>query len=246
MNCQQAEKLLPLYAGGDLEQKRELLVGAHVQTCATCAAEVDGFRTTALVLQELTPPAIGEDVYDEIRRQVWRRIEADSSARYVPRLFAGWFQPRTAWAVATIVVIAIMLTGAYLISNRHAAPRSSVLEIAGNGQISNPQTGNAPLNRQRDTPAKLTAGNDQGRSARRTRHFGPRVPAMAPRDSLAANGSDVAPLNVKPRLEEDSLQPSTESGLKNIRLEIQTSNPNIRIIWLSHPETKRSPNSKGI
>jgi len=245
VNCQQAGKLLPLYAGGDLDQKREQLVAAHVQLCATCAAEVVEFHTTGRLLQELTLPVIRDGAYDEIRRQVWQRIESDSAGPRVPWRFAGWFQPRAAWAAATIVVIAIMLTAIYVISNRRGAPRSSETEIAGHNQKSDgPTASNSPV-KQSEVPVKLKAGSYQGRGARRIRHFGQPVPANAERGSLAANASVASSVTVKPRFEKSSSDSTAEPGLKDIRMEIQTSNPNIRIIWLSQPESKRSPNTKG-
>jgi len=246
VNCQQAEKLLPLYAGGDLDQKRERLIAAHVKSCASCAVEVDEFRTTARLFQELARPPIREDAYDEIRRNVWRKIEADSAVRHVPRLFIDWFQPRAAWAAAAIVIIAITLTAAYLISNKRLTPQNSVAKIAGDGERStNPQPSGNPLDHQRENPVKLTAGRHQRQGLRRIRNFGQRVPANAERDSLVANASVVSSVTVRSPGEEDGSDPTTDSQLKDIRVEIQTSNPNIRIIWLSHPETKR-PTAKGI
>jgi hypothetical protein len=139
-----------------------------------------------------------------------------------------------------------MLTGVYLISNRRGAPRSSKTEIAGHDQKSDgPTSSNSSPAKQSEAPAKLTEGSYQGRGARRIRHFGQRVPANAERGSLAANASVSSSVTVKPRLEKDSSDSTTEPGLKDIRMEIQTSNPNIRIIWLSQPESKRSPNTKG-
>src|SRR6185369_14908609 len=76
MNCQQIDEWLPLYASRDLDERREHLVVAHLQTCASCAKAAAEYRETQDLMHGFGVPAVTDEVYAQIRQQVWRRIEA--------------------------------------------------------------------------------------------------------------------------------------------------------------------------
>ena len=100
MNCQQIDEWLPLYASRDLDERREHLVVAHLQTCASCAKAAAEYRETQDLMHGFGVPAVTDEVYAQIRQQVWRRIEAESNGRSFFALVKEWFQPRLVWAAA--------------------------------------------------------------------------------------------------------------------------------------------------
>jgi len=243
VNCQQAGKLLPLYGSAEFESVHQQQLATHLELCPSCAAEFDDYRITDQLLLELTPPRIRDDVYDEIRRDVWRKIEGGSSATSFGQFLGAWFDPRTVWAVATVLLLVVLVGAIYLISNR--APLTAQPPVAGSGaELTNRQ----PQNSQPDsrTVNSLAATSQPAASVSvPPRHRQLRHALRVERDSLAANDLNAA-RRIEQRQRDDSSQsPAELDPQQNIRLEIQTSNPNIRIIWLVNPETKRPQNSKG-
>jgi hypothetical protein len=252
MNCKQVQELLPLYVGRDLEEKRERKVTAHVHSCAECAGAADEYRETRQLLQDFAPPPFSEDVYVGIRGRVLREIEAESTASSLPELVAVWFRPRLTWAVASAALIAFTLLAFYFIANRRSD------QLAGKDAVEQPAR-NEKGGSQRDTraaPPPSSHGGDQPQLAgirqpgqRKSR--GVLTPGVK---SVAANSSDgkSTVANVSPQTNysvELSVFPARDSAAsgKILRVEIQTKDPNIRIIWFTSPETKPAvPNSKGI
>jgi putative zinc finger protein len=252
MNCKQIENLLPLYVSRDLDERREQLVAAHVQACNECHSAADEYRETRLLLQEFAPPAFSEDVYAEIRQNVWREIETESAAPSVSDVIAGWFRPRLTWAVATALLVAVSVLGIYLIGNRWTVRQP----VAVSGPEKKPtapnkQTGAPPETVVTTSPSPSGEGMKEPRQAyiHYPERKGDRRRAPDRADSLVAKAPDARPLNVvSPAINnsaESDASPARDSG-KVLRMEIQTKDPNIRIIWFAQQDTKpTSPNSKG-
>jgi hypothetical protein len=254
MNCKQVQELLPLYVGRDLEAKRESLVTAHVQSCAECACAADQYRETRQLLQDFAPPVFSEDVYAGIRGRVLREIQ-ESTGPSLPEFVAAWFRPRLTWAVASAVLIASVLFAIYFITNRGNDGHDAAEKRPATVQ---PSVNHQPEPRsQGDTQAALPSpSNERIKDERLVRQ-----PRKKSRDALTAraNSATVIVPDAKSAVANVSPQPnnSAEPGLfpapdsaaseKILRVEIQTKDPNIRIIWFTSPETKPAvPNSKGI
>src|SRR5262249_47622600 len=122
MNCKQVEGLLPLYAGHDLDEKRERLIADHLPSCAACAHAAEEYQQTRLLLHEFAPPTFNDDLYAVVRQNVRRRLETESRPPSVRQLIAGWLQPRWAWAPAALL-IAVSVFGVYLLVRPGAGPR---------------------------------------------------------------------------------------------------------------------------
>ena len=239
MNCKQLDELLPLYAGRDLDEKRARLVSEHLQICSACARVAGEYRDAVELTQHFAPPVFSDNVYSNVRRQVMQQIE-DEPTPLLPQLFAGWFRPRVAWAVASALIIALGFFALYVVVNRTAdvqpvaethPPIIEYPESTPTPRITNPaNAGSTPQ------PTK-----DKGKGIRR---FVNRTPKAVDSSSRTASVSrtlrDPKATNSLPARD----AAPAESPL---RVEIQTQNPNIRIIWFSQQSTKPAlPNSKGI
>ena len=253
MNCKQVEDLLPLYVGRDLEARSERLVTAHVESCAACSAAAAEYRQTRELLQEFAPPAFSEDVFAGIRQNVWRQIEAESASLSVSELIAGWFRPRVIWAAASALLVAVLALGIFWIGNR-SRPQQKVAVNASetNRDRSNEQIAAVPPH-ETSTPAP-PAPREGVKGPRQVyiRHSGRRGDRNRAPDrlnTLVANGPDALPNTTgTPRLGTSSdPDPSpARDSVKTLRVEIQTKDPNIRIIWFAQRDTKPvSHNSKG-
>jgi len=253
MNCKQIEKLLPLYAGRDLDAQSERLITAHIEACAACAATAGEYQQSRELLQEFAPPAFSEDVYAGIRQNVWRQIETESTTVSVSELIAGWFRPRVIWAVASALLVAVLVLGIFLIGNRSRTQQTVVINAPEmNRNRSSKQIVAIPPH-EKSSPSPLAQregvkGPRQvyiGHSERR----GDRKRAPDRLNTLVANAPDALPkTSGSPRLgtpSDPDPSPARDS-VKTLRMEIQTKDPNIRIIWFAQRDTKPvSHNSKG-
>lgn len=246
MNCKQLEELLPLYAGRDLDEKRARLVSEHVQICSACARVAGEYRDAVELAQHFAPPVFSDTVYASVRRQVMQQIEHEPTAPLLTQMFASWFQPRIAWAAASALIIALGFFAVYLIVNRGADVRSvaenpTVNRTEGTAQsIATPQT-TEPVS----PPIPVKRADEKRRRIHSFVNRSPLVAAKAP-------GSSSRAASISPKLREPeagtSLPPvDAAAGKLPLRVEIQTKDPNIRIIWFSQSNSKPSlPNSKGI
>jgi hypothetical protein len=252
MNCKQTAELLPLYAGRDLDAERERLVTAHLESCAACGSAAVEYRESRQLLQDYVPPVFSEDVFAEIRQNVWRQIETESTRRPSWEAITGLFRPRPAWALAAGVLIFALLFGFYLIAHRSTGPQ----QMPGTYSASKPSLRDpeppAPL----PAPKVLLPPGDSKENPGAERFVGNRPIHRPHRNRLVeSNSATVAVSAPSPKTDNSSsansaVQFDVRSDLKPenpLRMEIQTKNPNIRIIWFSQPDRKRvSTTSKGI
>ena len=243
MNCQQIDELLPLYAGRDLDEKRARLVSEHVQNCVACARVAAEYQQTVELTQHFAPPVFADNVYASVRRQVMQQIEAEPKTPLLTQMFGGWFRPRTAWAFASALIIALGVFALYLVVNRSA----DVRPVADNHP-----TVNSPEQNPQSTaalPAPQTVKPDAPRKApvEKRRGLLNRPSFVAARDPRTASRTGISP-KLRDSEAANSLPPEDEvPGKSPLRVEIQTKNPNIRIIWFSQSNSKPAlPNSKGI
>jgi Putative zinc-finger len=250
MNCSQIEKFLPLYAGHDLDRRREHLVETHLETCVGCAVAVADYRAARELVRGLTLRVVGDDVYSEIRNNVWRRIERESRPSFFQSITV-WFQPRFVWtAAAATLLIAVSIIGIYVVAQRSAMqtaavanqprevnqPKNEAVERLVNGPVDEREDNSIPPQRQagvlkrRGKPDHLRAP-DRGNS----------LVAYLP-DTQVARSESSSPIVA--REDSEFAAPNSE---KSLRLEIQTNNPNIRIIWFAQQAAKPAAvHSKGI
>ena len=253
MNCQQVQDLVPLYIGSDLDETRAPLVAAHVQVCETCTRAEHEYRETTQLLQTFVPPAFTEDFYAAMRRSVWQNLEEKPKSSALSRFIADLFHPRLGWALASAVLIAVSAVGIYVISRRGAVQQpfvSTQTPLTAATQDNQPTT--SSQNNGSSTRSSALSGSKpprtnvhpiQVRQNRNTIHDRVNLPTVS---AIAA----VSPASISAPAAGESRQ--ADSGVSDashapLRVEIQTKNPNIRIIWFTPRDPKSSaPNSKGI
>lgn len=244
MTCKQMGELLPLYAGRDLDEKRARLVSEHVQICSACAQVAGEYQDAIELAQHFAPPVFSDHVYASVRRQVMQQIEDEPTAPLLPQMFGSWFRPRLTLAVASALLIALGFLALYLVVNRTA----DVQPVANIQPAVNPeQTPESTATPQTTDP--ISAENKPAKDKRRRIHsFVNRSPLVA----VKAPGSESQTAEILPKLRDPEAAnslPAVEAapGESPLRVEMQTKDPNIRIIWFSQPNTKPAlPNSKGI
>jgi len=250
MNCKSVEPLLSLYVGRDLGEEHSRLVAAHLQTCTQCTLAADEYAGARELLKVYAPPFFSDQIYAGIREQVLNEIGRESHARVWPGIFSQSFlalvQPRMRWITAALL-LAISVAALYLSRNRShqlrndhqvAVPtRQPGAEVrsensARSSSFSNTRqdrmvTARGPITVRRKASAGVLAAN-RSRELNKTTKI-----AASTNDRVVQRAVGVT-------------QPSPASA--PLRVELQTSDRNIRIIWLSgqRPPAGGSDGSKGI
>ncbi len=223
MNCKQTEELLPLYAGRELEEKRAMLVNAHLQTCAACARVADEYHEAVQLTGQFAPPIFSDAVYAGIRQRVLREIQTEALAPAWSQTIATSFRSRLTWATAGVLLIVVSIFAIYSVIDR--------------GNVEQ-RLANRPANvehgtKERSTPpASVNTGGEKQKLAS--------VPQLQRRKRSRATLADrMSTVSPQPgSLPEPMLLPNSASLVKPLRMEIQTKDPMIRIIWFVQPETK--------
>jgi hypothetical protein len=235
MNCKNVEPLLSLYAGRDLEEEHARLVAAHLQSCTKCTLVADEYAGTSQLLQGYEPPFFSDEIYAGIREQVLNKIESHAHVKpgIFSQLFLGLVQPRIGWVTAALL-LATSVTALYLSRNHlRQLPNDRQVAVQTNepnqadvrSEDSNVSAGYSSFS----TKGQRRMASARGRITRK-REANPRVVAT---NRVVQHVVDVS-------------QPS--SAPAPLRVEMQTSDRNIRIIWLSgqRPSAGGRDGSKGI
>ena len=230
MNCRRVETMIPLYVEGDLESRLSDRIASHLEWCGRCNWLADEYKESQSWLRSAEPPAFDDTFLTDLKRDVLKGV---SNTR--PSFLASLLGLRTqqwnrrqvlALGAALMIVFGVLVL--YLsrtgVNNGRAAR-----EIAGQPQG---EDENNP------SPPALTTGTKRAPGASSEGRHRSRV------------GSTVSERTVEPPLfSEANKSPETDSPNKEIvpdatfdsremlRIEIQTSDPNIRIIWFAPKET---------
>ena len=238
MNCKQAEELLPLYAGRDLEDSHATLVSEHLQTCAACASVADEYSESIQLTEQLAPVDFSEAVYAGIRKRVLYEIEKEVLAPSWSQTIASLFQPRLTWAMASVLLMLVSMFLIYFIVKRgNNEPQRADKRPA----MVQPGTTEGP--RRDEPPSKSTGGEKQQQAGvhppRRKRFRAKSTEAVSIANNVSRQPGNVPEGEVSPH-------PDSAALSKTLRVEIQTKDPNIRIIWFVQQETKPiNSSSKG-
>lgn len=245
MNCQSAEQLIPLFSGGDLKSQEAERVRLHLENCAHCCQVAEEFAASQAWLSEFAAPEFDEAVFADLRASVRREIQATEERgrrSWIDWLLPRW-NPRLAFAA---VAVLILLAGLAAVVYR-TKPSSRETTVAGGEK---PKTAMTPLpptpqieqgQAFAGVPPKLSPANRQGHKSQR---LTPDVKALlteSPTTDLTAQSQNVPSPTTEPAANSDLTASVSEREM--LRIELQTKDPNIRIIWLA-PKSDSTPNSK--
>ncbi|HKO35093.1 MAG TPA: zf-HC2 domain-containing protein [Pyrinomonadaceae bacterium] len=237
MNCKQLDELLPLYAGRDLDEKRARRVSEHLENCSACARVAGEYREAVELAQHFAPPIFSDNMYASVRRQVMQQLEDEPTAP-LASLFGSWFRPRIVWAAASALIIAFGFFALYLVVNRTPDFQPVADKPA---EVSHPE----------QTPDSIAIPGTRPWGAEKRKPAEDKRKGFVNRP-LKAVDSSLRTASISPKLREPEAATSLPAvdaapGKSPLRVEIQTKDPNIRIIWFSQSNSKPAlPNSKGI
>ena len=251
MSCPDVEPRVALYAGGELDEALAGEVEGHVTACGSCRALLLALREQREAMVGSSAAAPTQDQLDDMRHGVLAAIARGDAGRSILDSFRfAPFRP-LAWglgglAAAALVALAVWVTvpGPQEVpAGQPAAARDRVPNQA--VVVPVPRTPDAkavPVERRAEARrvAPATSSRSEGAAAR--------PPLAWPRREATA--TSVAGVSLASDARETAAEGRTAAELLDApagpvrRIEFQTADPNIRIIWLLH-EQAPDPNRSG-
>jgi Putative zinc-finger len=241
LSCKHAVRLISDYLAHDLSNSEEREVRAHLVLCENCRRLADEFvKSSSLLAQALTPPEFDAGFYSGIRTAVISEIARERESSPFSFLRRRWLY---ASAFAALVVVgALMLQHAGAFGTRRkmdsaVASQSGQPDLAAETIIKaspSPPLANSLEKAAKRSETQESVSNRIGRHP--TGRPGDRQFAAARERDGSSMSKPVADKRSETAL---ALRSATNTGTSESeaadhvsRIEIQTSDPNIRIIWL--------------
>jgi len=240
MNCDRAERLLPLLGRGDLKPKDGRALQDHLVDCSRCGESVHDYAQFFDLLHSTAELDFDEEFFGRIRRSVLSEIRLREPRLPTP---LQWWRSNPVAVLGIVVLVVIAFGAGIAVLNRtwlglhNERVASSTEEVHGVHQP--PQAIPAttidvvkPDVKEEHVAAVNSKRNAWDRLSRRSRNL-KRAQAgdmIARRDGQVR--FDRKPPEEKPNVGLSLQQAATAQRQKASRIEILTADPNIRIIWL--------------
>ncbi len=243
MNCRKAEQLIPLFVEADLDVAQMRQVTKHLETCALCRGLVAEFQASQSSLRTTTAPAFDEAMLVEM----CRAVNGEIVRMPAPLPVIEWLLPRGHWKLAGVAVVMLCVSG-FVFYSQFKTKSESVVSALRDQLSADACCGTRSV---RDLNFRAPVHD---RSAGRLRS--PYRNQVAPPAKQVASvlREKQPPSEVKP---ENSVETATASLFlafaqsqpeetpsapepEMLRMEIQTADPNIKIIWLTPKEPART------
>ena len=246
MNCRRVEKLIPLYVEGDLESHSRERIASHLEWCGRCNWLADEFRESQSWLRATQPPEFDETFLGSFKADALKLIaETNAKPSFLASVIQQWSRRQVlALAGAMMIIVAIVVLYVYQAgtsSRLHVAETTWTTE----NKVTLPPDSQPDPHKTNDT--KLAAGAGLKKSQRSAPHTSIKARAGRPMLSRQTIGSPSSTqISRLGSSGSGSFEPPPElSGSGDdsppmLRIEMQTSDPNIRIIWFA-PKEVESP-----
>jgi hypothetical protein len=229
VNCARASELIPLHVAGDLPARRAQAVAQHLDACAQCRTTADEYAASRAWLQTGAQPVFADAFYDDIRAAVLRQIK---QAQHPAPFFASFNARRLAYVAAAVALVCVVCALAW----RAQVGRKSDSVIVKNGvnelNVPTPTPTSMPLGVERVSAEQPHQTAIKQRRPRRSPNTGLPARSLHTAHEETAISPQLkrapAPLPTNPD------EPGPAAAVTEVaRIEIQTADPNIRIIWLA-------------
>ena len=226
MNCKRASRNVPLFVAGDLSGDLNREMVNHLAICEECGRLAQEFReSNSLLTEAFALPEFGAQFYDEIRNNVLDKITRDGMASR-PRFGHRWIY---ASAFALMLVASAVMFVRWRGVQEAPQDLSSTTRIAGNTASNQaPESTSSPQSK--DLPRKSQRTSISRKPVRQTT-----LSRTTPQQFESARKLDASAGGLQ-------VSPSERASASEVsRIEIQTSNPNIKIIWLVAANKRGAP-----
>ena len=236
MNCRRVEKLLPLFIEDDLRPALATRIASHLEWCGKCNWLADDYKESQSWLRASTPPEFDRVLLDSVKNGALAQIAANKQRQSRWTAFAEHWNRRQMFALsaAALIIVATFVIYVYQSRMKDAGRIESVLRVP--DQL--PQVDQSPDLSGAPKTALEASLPPQRSLPKRTRHLLKRfarvgTPVEKEKLDVAQSQAPVLP---------DAQSPGLSSDSKDmLRIEIQTSDPLIRIIWFAPRESDSPP-----
>jgi anti-sigma factor RsiW len=247
MNCTRAEQLIPLEVGGDLLPSEADQLRQHIGACAHCRQLAEEFAASQAWLSEFAAPALDpkfdDALFADLRASVLREIRnaemAEERGRWFERLLP---QPPPRFAIVAAVLLLMLAGGLALSAYRHKKPMQEVSIKDRSSKIETAFPTPTPRRELlvEDHLADARAQPKHSRANRHTQRLREVVSDSPEPSELTAQSTP----NVEPAVEPTPNTDLAKAEPEMLRIELQTADPNIRIIWFAPKAEKTELNAK--
>jgi len=228
MLCTHAEKLIPLFAGDDLPAREADALRRHLKSCANCRRLAAEFEESRDWLRGFAAPQFDDVELNDMRDSVLRDIgRIENRAQWLQWIVPGW-NLRFMASMAVLLLVIFVATYAYRGGQSQMTPDNKYAQR-------NDEVNPSPAPAQR-LPLKRPRRINQNRGVKPVR-----LPDLAvvnaPIVPLIIN---IGPVFEPPPLGADLAMDDAIFNREMTRIEFQTADPNIRIIWLAPKDSDSS------
>lgn len=260
IDCARVAELLPLYVGGDVREPEAQTLTRHLHGCPQCRALADDYAASHAWLHAGAQPEFADEFYDGIRAAVLRQIKAEqrpASPQSAP-FFASLFNQRARYAAASVVLLLLASALAWhVFSGRTDEPKQQVIASDSHQPVPSALPSAA-------SPTPLPAASPEQKQTRpnpplRKRQFNQTYnivanlpPVRNNPDKLSASQPRRAVVPARPiegkqfvavNQANDVATNVNAANAAATRIELQTADPNIRIIWLAQQPADDAPST---
>lgn len=227
MNCRRIEELIPLYVGGDVDRRLSGEVQSHLKTCDGCAELAAEYEASRNWLSG-APPEFDESLLADVKRGVIRELgNAKPQAGLFELMSETIAQTLLRPAVAAgllLVVFGALTFWLYVARQGSKSPNQAVVP---ENKVAPERVARDPHVNAKELPRRAAVNHHRrafdASSNRRQRSIGVTAQQAIIRIAEATNEAQ-SPAAL-----------AVDSG-GMLRIEIQTVDPNIRIIWFAPRE----------
>ncbi len=255
MNCERFEQLLPLYASDDLDAAAVKRTKAHLASCADCARVADEYKGVPQWVRLHTAPEFSDDFFDGIRRNVLREIETETATHGLAHTISLFFsRPTLAFAsMAAVIVTSALVLSLYLGSSQ--APERLQATDASRPQVADGVTTTdrteaslslaksvAAPDAFRPAPDRVSSPSRVSKVERKSVRSRAKTPAATPSDIAFKRDSGRSPAaaSTADRTSRAEVAGVAPTAQQTLTIEMQTRDPNVRIIWLVSQPTAQT------
>ena len=246
MNCKKAAQLIPLFVEADLDAAEMQYVTEHLKDCNSCRYIVQEFQASQLLLHSVALPEFHEAAFAQMRNSVLNEI-----AR--PKI-SDLITPIWHWKVAFAASLAMIILTSGIVMYRRSTTENIVAQtpstsdkkhefsvVASSKDLVKSSSVSSKALKPRRGRKNIAQGevsaSERNPGKIGTNHSSPEraiaidneiIPeSVAPSEANSPNAEPVSTITPKPE--------NTEPEM--LRIELQTADPNIRIIWFAPKET---------
>lgn len=235
MNCRRVEKLIPLYVEGDLASRSSERVASHLEWCGRCNRLADEYRESQSWLRTSAEPEFDEAFLTDFKREVLSGV-SNTRPSFLGSLLGSWTQQWNRRQVLALGAALMLICGVlvlYIYQSKAHLGRP-IDELAQQEQNDDKNShylpGLAPGTK--PAPGASFAGDHRSR-----------VRSMASQRTVARSLlSETNKVSESTNADRHMSSTTTLDSREVLRIEIQTSDPNIRIIWFAPKETDSNQN----